>query len=148
MAIGERIRFFRKLYGLTMKYLGMSVGFPESNADVRIAQYENDSRAPKAELTAKLADVLGVAPEALKVPDIDSDVGIMHTLFALEDRYGFRIETSGDVYRLTVDPTKNQEAERIHRLMCQWRDAAAKLESGEISREEYDDWRYNFHGFE
>ena len=83
MAIGERIRFFRKLRGLTMKYLGMSVGFPESNADVRIAQYENDSRAPKAELTAKLADVLGVAPEALKVTDIDSDVGVMHTLFAL-----------------------------------------------------------------
>ena len=49
MAIGDRIRFFRKLRGLTMKYLGMSVGFPESNADVRIAQYENDSRAPKAE---------------------------------------------------------------------------------------------------
>ena len=47
MAIGERIRFFRKQCGLTMKYLGMSVGFPESNADVRIAQYENDSRTRK-----------------------------------------------------------------------------------------------------
>ena len=38
--------------------------------------------------------------------------------------------------------------ERIHGLMCRWRDAAEKLESGEISREVYDDWRYNFRSFE
>lgn len=29
MAIGERIRFFRNLKGMTQKYLGMQVGFPE-----------------------------------------------------------------------------------------------------------------------
>ena len=29
MAIGERIRFFRNLKGITQKYLGMVVGFPE-----------------------------------------------------------------------------------------------------------------------
>ena len=30
MAIGERIRFFRNLKGMTQKYLGMQVGFPAS----------------------------------------------------------------------------------------------------------------------
>lgn len=29
MAIGERIRFFRNLRGMTQKYLGQVVGFPE-----------------------------------------------------------------------------------------------------------------------
>ena len=29
MAIGERIRFFRNMKGITQKYLGMVVGFPE-----------------------------------------------------------------------------------------------------------------------
>ena len=29
MAIGERIRFFRNLRGMTQKYLGTVVGFPE-----------------------------------------------------------------------------------------------------------------------
>lgn len=28
MAIGERIRFFRNMKGITQKYLGMVVGFP------------------------------------------------------------------------------------------------------------------------
>ena len=32
MAIGERIRFFRNLRGMTQKYLGMQVGFPEKTA--------------------------------------------------------------------------------------------------------------------
>ena len=33
MAIGERIHFFRLLRGMTQKYLGMALGFPEKSAD-------------------------------------------------------------------------------------------------------------------
>ena len=79
MAIGERIHFFRLLRGMTQKYLGMALGFPEKSADVRLAQYETGSRTPKADLTAALAQVLDVSPHALSVPDIDSYVGLMHT---------------------------------------------------------------------
>ena len=38
MAIGERIHFFRLLRGMTQKYLGMALGFPEKSADVRHAE--------------------------------------------------------------------------------------------------------------
>ena len=93
MAIGERIRFFRNLRGMTQKYLGQMVGFPEKTADIRMAQYESGSRSPKAELTENLAGVLGVSPLALSVPDIDSYLGLMHTLFTLEDRYGPLMKT-------------------------------------------------------
>ena len=41
MAIGERIRFFRNLRGMTQKYLGQVIGFPEKTADIRMAQYES-----------------------------------------------------------------------------------------------------------
>ena len=85
MAIGERIHFFRILRGMTQKYLGTIVGFPERSADVRLAQYETGTRKPKAELTAALAQALDVSPHALDVPDIDSYIGLMHTLFTLED---------------------------------------------------------------
>ena len=103
MAIGERIHFFRTLRGMTQKYLGMALGFPEKSADVRLAQYENGSRTPKADLTAALAQILEVSPHALAVPDIDSYVGLMHTLFTLEDRYGLKIcECDGEIH-LRVD---------------------------------------------
>ena len=91
MAIGERIHFFRTMRGMTQKYLGMALGFPEKSADVRLAQYENGSRTPKADVTAALAQVLDVSPKALDVPDIDSYTGLMHTLFTLEDRYGLEV---------------------------------------------------------
>ena len=54
MAIGERIHFFRKMRGMTQKYLGMLIGFPEKSADVRMAQYETGTRTPKADLTRAL----------------------------------------------------------------------------------------------
>lgn len=36
MAIGERIRFFRNLRGMTQKWLGQAVGFPQKTADIRV----------------------------------------------------------------------------------------------------------------
>ena len=40
MTLGERIRGFRRLRGLTQKELGIAVGFPETTADSRIRKYE------------------------------------------------------------------------------------------------------------
>ncbi len=56
MAIGERIHFFCTMRGMTQKYLGMLLGFPEKSAGVRLAQYETGARTPKADLTASLAN--------------------------------------------------------------------------------------------
>ena len=68
MAIGERIRFIRNLRGMTQKYLGTLVGFPEKTADIRMAQYEAGTRTPKEDLTKALAGALDVSPLALDVP--------------------------------------------------------------------------------
>ena len=144
MAIGERIHFFRLLRGMTQKYLGMTLGFPEKSADVRLAQYETGSRTPKADLTAALAEVLDVSPHALSVPDIDSYVGLMHTLFTLEDNYGLKVSELDEEVCLKVDVRKNKDAARLHEMLWIWREQAAKLEAGEISQEDYDRWRYHY----
>ena len=144
MAIGERIHFFRLLQGMTQKYLGMSLGFPEKSADVRLAQYETGSRTPKADLTAALAEVLDVSPHALSVPDIDSYVGLMHTLFTLEDNYGLKVSDLDGEICLKVDVRKNKDAAQLHEMLWTWREQAAKLEAAEISQEEYDRWRYHY----
>lgn len=144
MAIGERIQFFRKLRGMTQKYLGTQVGFPEKSADVRLAQYETGTRTPKADMTAALANILNVSPLALSVPDIDSYLGLMHTLFTLEDRYGLTVKEIDGEPCLCVDPDKGRDAEELYRSLCAWREQAAKLEAGEISKEDYDRWRYRY----
>lgn len=38
-----------------------------------------------------MARVLDVSPDALAVPNIDTYMGLMHTLFALEDMVGPKI---------------------------------------------------------
>ena len=144
MAIGERIRFIRNLRGMTQKYLGTLVGFPEKTADIRLAQYEAGTRTPKEELTKALAGALDVSPLALDVPDIDSYFGLMHTLFALEDRYGLTIETRDGEVLFRLDPRKGKDAARISELVCAWAVVADKYRAGEISRDEYDKWRYNY----
>ena len=45
ITIGTRIKYLRLKHGTTMKQLGQQMGFSPASADVRIAQYENDSRA-------------------------------------------------------------------------------------------------------
>ena len=144
MAIGERIRFFRNLRGMTQKYLGQMVGFPEKTADIRMAQYESGSRSPKAKLTENLAGALGVSPLALSVPDIDSYLGLMHTLFTLEDRYGLTVETGENDVSLRVDPRKGKDAAELSEMLTAWAQQAEKLRNGEINREDYDKWRYNY----
>lgn len=144
MAIGERIRFFRNLRGMTQKYLGTVVGFPEKTADIRMAQYESGSRTPKADLTESLAGVLGVSPLALSVPDIDSYLGLMHTLFTLEDRYGLTVEKTENGVSMRVDPRKGKDAAGLSEMLNAWAEQSEKYRNGDISREDYDKWRYNY----
>lgn len=140
MAIGERIHYFRMQRGLTQKQLGKAIGFKESTADVRIAQYETGVRSPKAEIVAALARVLDVSTSALTVPDIDTDIGLMHTLFTLEDTSALKIgEIDGELcIRM------NRSSPRYHamyEMLSAWHQQAAKLEAGDTTQADYNHWR-------
>lgn len=144
MAIGERIRYFRNLRKMTQKYLGVSVGFPEKTADIRMAQYESGSRTPKADLTESLAKVLDVSPNALTVPDIDSYIGLMHTLFAMEDVYGLKIDKLNDEICIRLNRETGTTYTSMFERFSDWQEKAEQYRNGEISKDEYDEWRYNY----
>ena len=135
MAIGQRIKFFRNRKGMTQKYLGEILGFLGKTSDVRMAQYESEARVPKAELVKEMAGIFDVSPYALNVPDIDTYFGLMHTFFALEDMYGLKIsEIDGEIC-LHLDKT-NSNYTSLFRMFHSWQQEAAKLENGEISKEQ------------
>ncbi len=144
MAIGERIRFIRNLKGMTQKYLGIQVGFPEKTADIRMAQYESGSRTPKEELVNKVANVFDVSTMALNVPDIESYLGVIHTLFAMEDLYGLRINKIDGEFCITLDKGMGANYENMFDMFNAWQKEYEKFKKGEISKEEYDHWRYNY----
>ena len=57
MSVGDRIKRACNFRGMTQKELGIAVGFDEKNADIRIAQYESNTRTPKEDLLRKLGRI-------------------------------------------------------------------------------------------
>ena len=91
MAIGERIKRIRNIRKLTQKELGLAVGFEENTADVRIAQYESNTRTPKEEMLRKIASALDVNYAAIYKPTLYSAEDVMFALFELDEHYGIRL---------------------------------------------------------
>ncbi len=143
MAIGERIRYIRNLRGMTQKYVGMAIGFSEKTSEVRMTQYESGSRTPKEKMIADLAVVFGVSPQAITVPDIESYIGLAHTLFTLEDLYGVKIENNDGQLCLVLDRDSKSYSSMFD-ILHAWSKEAEKLKAGEITKEDYNDWRYNY----
>ena len=106
-------------------------------------QYESGTRTPKINLINELSQALSISPDALTVPDIDSGIGLMHTLFAIEDMYGLTISKIDDRLCLTWQPGDLSNLSLMQRF-SDWQKEAERLHAGEISKEEYDQWRYTY----
>ena len=128
---------------MLQKQLGELLGFQDKTTEVRITQYENESRTPKADLVKQMAATLDVSPNAINVPDIDTYVGLMHTLFALEDMYGFKAGVIDGEYCIRLDREHSRYLAMFDMVKI-WADMAQKVHDEIITKEDYDDWRYNY----
>ena len=91
---------------------------------------------------------MDVSPHALDVPDIDSYIGLMHTLFTLEDLYGLTVSEADGEICLKVDTSKDKDAHELRKMLYAWKEQADKLSSEEISKDKYDQWRYHYPKFD
>lgn len=144
MAFGERIRKFRRDIGMTQQELGTILGFSSKTATIRIGQYENEKRKPKQDTIKTMAQVFDVAPEAIDVPEIDTFHGVMHTLFALEDRYGLTITLLDGEICLKQDINHPNYSGGLSDDLMAWYKVKDKLTSGSIPAMAYDHWRYSY----
>ena len=72
------------------------------------------------------------------MPDIDSYIGLMHTLFALEDINGNTVSEADGEVCLKVNSEKGKDAAEIIRMLTAWKEQKAKLDAGEIDKDTYD----------
>lgn len=144
MSLGERIRFFRKRNKWTQVELGEKMGFTGTTANIRVAQYEWNRRKPSKETVEEFARIFDVVPEALQNPDIDSKVGLMHTLFTLEDLYGISAEIVEGRVCLKPDIKHPKYNAELVDDLASWSDMKSKLDNGVITQEEYNHWRYHY----
>lgn len=113
---------------------------------MRIAQYESGDRIPKEEMLCKLAAAFKISPQALQVPELGSWIQRMHIFFAMEDMYGAKLRKIDEDYYLRIEEEDNDELVTGVRnaVLQEWLDKRQALEQGKISKEAYDEWRYNY----
>ena len=147
--IGDKIHRIRDLRGMTQKQLGMAVGFDEKSADVRIAQYESNTRTPKSELLSEIADILDVNINSLKNPSLDNTETFIHLLFDLEQESKKHHTNNFSIISVTDELGNPQPAIQFHNhllneFLSEWQLRRKELSEKIITEEEYVEWLMNF----
>ena len=129
MKQGEKIKRARQYRKMTMKEVGMALGFDEISSSVRMAQYENSSRSPKTELLLTMAQILDVRPERIApAPEDPIDAVIEHILWLDEE--------SPDAFY--------EGNARLSDFLSQYWQQRAKLVRKEISKAEFIKWKLQY----
>lgn len=68
----------------------------------------------------------------------------MHTLFALEDLYYFKIDRLDGEICIRINMQNGSDFAKITGLLRPWEEMVQKYCNGDISREEYNQWRYRY----
>jgi len=145
--VGRRIREIRTTRGWTQAELGEWVGL---SAD-RVQKYENGIRKPKSDMLREFAKALGVETLALTDPIIDSYLGVVYALFAMEKQFDLRIlEEDGQIHFVFGDGVSGD----LNNLLKEWSKRYARAEkdlkaaSTEEQRErilkDYKIWEWTF----
>ena len=144
MTLGEKIKKYRELRGLTQKALGERVGFSIGTQDSRIRKYEKDMMAPKEDIRIKIAEALDIDMSALNDIDIQTEEDAIRILFYLEEKYGLEITKTRDEILLTFDSnntnaTISKNIVEAERPFSNWKltkdvnDVTTKLENNKFT---------------
>jgi transcriptional regulator with XRE-family HTH domain len=148
MAVGDRIKRIRNMRGLTQKNLGIAIGYDESSADVRVAQYESGTRTPKEDALKKIAQALDVNYRALYDPTLYSAEDVMFTLFELDEHYsGMQIQEVIDNCNPAYPTTRlavSFGTKILDDFLKEWQQRKKDLADGVISKAEYLEWKVNW----
>ena len=107
-----------------------------NNSPILVEQITTVDRRTVMGKIGRVSGQSKVSPFALMPLDIDTTNGLMHTLFSLEDRYGLTVAEEKGKINLVL-PESNLG---LHATLEQ----KTKWDSGVITKDEYDEWRYNY----
>lgn len=139
---GNVIKFCREVYGLTQKELGLMLGFSESTADVRIAQYEANMRTPNPDLIKRMAKVFNISRHALERPSLTSEMATVHTIYKMDSIYGLNVARDGNDYYISLPNNHTQ----FHGAIATLYELREQVLKGELHPYEYQLIKYTYGG--
>ena len=165
MTIGDKIKRIRTFRNMTQAELGAALGWGDKGAN-RLAQYETNYRVPRKDLVSEMAKILDVNPLALHEPTTMDASELMEILFWIDEFNPAAI----NLFQLETYPgekcnSNEDTAVRYHdsdswpahppvgmwfnygvlnEFMKEWVLRKEELRSGEITRDEYFEWKINW----
>ncbi|MCL2531548.1 MAG: helix-turn-helix domain-containing protein [Oscillospiraceae bacterium] len=141
MRIGEKIKKFRLARELSQKQLAIMSGMSEP----AVRNYELGNRTPSFKQLEKLAFALKLSPYALAESCLENRHGVMQVLFSMEDDFGLHpVEVDGQVMLCIDRQNKKTAPTSPEDDLWDWCRVLSELQTGAITQEEYDEWRYAF----
>lgn len=147
--LGQKIRFYRQIAGMTQKELGSACGVNEST----IRNYELGNRYPDSDTIFEIANALEISPYVLATPDPISAASSLQYLFSMEKtldltpttidgKVYLEVSSDIDVNDATVAPLSN-----LKRMFSHWATMYEKFINEEIDEETYLLWQAKYLSF-
>ena len=147
--LGQKIRFYRQIAGMTQKELGSACGVNEST----IRNYELGNRYPDSDTIFEISNALEISPYVLATPDPISAASSLQYLFSMEKtldltpttidgKVYLEVSSDIDVNDATVAPLSN-----LKRRFSHWATMYEKFINEEIDEETYLLWQAKYLSF-
>lgn len=147
--LGQKIRFYRQIAGMTQKELGVACGVNEST----IRNYELGNRYPDSDTIFEISNALEISPYVLATPDPISAASSLQYLFSMEKtldltpttidgKVYLEVSSDIDVNDATIAPLSN-----LKRMFSHWATMYEKFINEEIDEETYLLWQAKYLSF-
>ena len=147
--LGQKIRFYRQIAGMTQKELGVACGVNEST----IRNYELGNRYPDSDTIFEISNALEISPYVLATPDPISAASSLQYLISMEKtldltpttidgKVYLEVSSDIDVNDATVAPLSN-----LKRMFSHWATMYEKFINEEIDEETYLLWQAKYLSF-
>ncbi len=147
--LGQKIRFYRQIAGMTQKELGSACGVNEST----IRNYELGNRYPDSDTIFEISNALEISPYVLATPDPISAASSLQYLFSMEKtldltpttidgKVYLEVSSDIDVNDATIAPLSN-----LKRMFNHWATMYEKFINEEIDEETYLLWQAKYLSF-
>ena len=147
--LGQKIRFYRQIAGMTQKELGTACDVNEST----IRNYELGNRYPDSDTIFEISNALEISPYVLATPDPISAASSLQYLFSMEKtldltpttidgKVYLEVSSDIDVNDATIAPLSN-----LKRMFNHWATMYEKFINEDIDEETYLLWQAKYLSF-
>lgn len=138
--LAMKIKELRTDRGMTQKELACEAGISES----AMRSYELGDRTPKSEVLDRIARALKVRSEYLSVPEFKKDLEFTYALLENDEVLGYTVTEINGHPVLVANPKSTGGL--FAKLLSEWSDMKDKVETKEITSEEYTEWKRTYEG--